>query len=57
MTREDIISALKVAHKELDMSVEEYTEYANAKYNHMSFYKIAPDNAWAFRTGAVKTQI
>lgn len=56
MTRTEIIEALKVIYKELNMSVSEYIEYANEKYGTKN-YKLKPDTAWAFRTGAVKTQI
>ena len=57
MTRTEIIEALKVAHKELDMSGAEYAEYANEKYKHIDNYKVTPDTSWAHRAGAVKVQI
>lgn len=58
MTREEIIEALRVAHKELGMNVSEYVEYANDKYNLISdAEKVSSDSALAFRSGAVKTQL
>ena len=58
MTREEMIEALKTVLKELGMSVAEYAEYANKKYDITDdAIKVKNDNAMAFRTGAVKTQI
>ena len=57
MTKEEMIGNLKEILAELDMSPAEYSEYVNKKYKHDGLYKVTPESAWAYRTGAVSEQI
>ena len=58
MTETEIIEALRVVRKELNMSPAEYADYINEKHHiTKDIDKVTPDVAWAYRTGGINAQI